>query len=290
MSALRVSFLLNCWYHFPSQCPLCVLYLFSALSCRVATLQISLIIVSQLAPVLNWEITDFIKSKSFELWHKLSHQNCHPGLLCGAFCGLWSSFNTCNQQMFFRLTASTTTQTKVSISPEVTVSLRYMHAWLVFLQNCNRPENNNRRIAQTRDFWNVDHVAAVQLWDGGHYSSSSLTPSLLSKHKRDMSGSKNMWNLKSWNFYNEEAGFASKNAQDWKYICQPRICFPSLCRSLCAIWRLENVWVGAVRGLKMGSTIIRGMTVTYQPDFCKALISGGSLNPPKAWIWTLNCC
>ena len=101
MSALCVSFLLNCWYHFPSQCPLCVLYLFSALSCRVATLQISLIIVSQLAPVLNWEITDFIKSKSFELWHKLSHQNCHPGLLCGAFCGLWSSFNTCNHTDVF---------------------------------------------------------------------------------------------------------------------------------------------------------------------------------------------
>ena len=210
MSALCVSFLLNCWYHFPSQCPLCVLYLFSALSCRVGTLQISLIIISQLAPVLNWEITDFIKSKSFEPRHKISHQNCHPGLLCGAFCGLWSSFNTCNHTDVFS-SHSFHHYSDKSVHFSLGNSIFTLHACISSVPTkLQQARKKPGRIAQTRNFWNVDHVAAVQLWDGGHYSSSSLTPLLLSKHKRDMSGSKNMWNLTSLNFYNEEAGFASK--------------------------------------------------------------------------------
>ena len=45
VNILCISFLLNCWYHFPSQCTLCALCLFSTLSHRVGTLQISIIII-----------------------------------------------------------------------------------------------------------------------------------------------------------------------------------------------------------------------------------------------------
>ena len=184
-------------------------------------------------------------------------------------------------QMFFHLTASTTTRTSVHFS--LGNSIFTLHACMTSVPTKLQQARKNGT-AQMRDFWNVDHVAAVQLWDGGHYSSSSLTHSLLTMRKHDMSGSKHlMWN--PWTFTMRKLDL-HQNAQYWKDICQPGICFPSLCRTLCASLRLENLWVGAVRGLKMGSTvsfpIVIGMIVTYQPEFHEALISGGSLNPPKS--------
>ena len=113
-------------------------------------------------------------------------------------------------QMFFHLTASTTTRTSVHFS--LGNSIFTLHACMTSVPTKLQQARKNGT-AQMRDFWNVDHVAAVQLWDGGHYSSSSLTHSLLTMRKHDMSGSKHlMWNVKSLNFYNEEAGFASKCA------------------------------------------------------------------------------
>ena len=192
-----------------------ILGLFSALSRRVGALQISLIIIiSQLALVLSWEIADFTKSKSFgprRKIYKISHPNCHPGLLCGSLCGLWSSFNSCNHTDVFS-SHSFHHYSDKSVHFSLGNSIFTLHACMTSVPTKLQQARKNGT-AQMRDFWNVDHVAAVQLWDGGHYSSSSLTHSLLTMRKHDMSGSKHlMWNVKSLNFYNEEAGFASKCA------------------------------------------------------------------------------